>query len=184
MFKKIYTRCLSPPPKFGEILVIGGGLDKGFYGNINLNMFACQFKRRIKLSYTSQYLKNYLVAKTKSNFRMFWTNQQSSNNSCFLGILFNSILIILAQSVMNLVLEEIIKNTVDIKIDDNLYDNHRLFKEKILFSDVGLDSLDVMELTLAIESRFNTKLPTQLFVQLNSFQELANALAKQSTILE
>ena len=27
----MYTRCLSPPPKFGDILVIWGGLDKGFY---------------------------------------------------------------------------------------------------------------------------------------------------------
>ena len=33
--KKNLYPLSKPPPKFGEILVIWGGLDKGFYGNIN-----------------------------------------------------------------------------------------------------------------------------------------------------
>ena len=31
--QKILYPLSKPPPKFGEILVIWGGLDKGFYGN-------------------------------------------------------------------------------------------------------------------------------------------------------
>ena len=77
-------------------------------------------------------------------------------------------------------LEEIIRSTVDLKLENDLYQDHKLFKTKVLFSDIGLDSLDIMELTLTIEERFNMKFKSEIFTQLNSFKEMADALIENA----
>ncbi|CAI2379994.1 unnamed protein product [Moneuplotes crassus] len=73
-------------------------------------------------------------------------------------------------------IETSLKEVACHEIEQKYFQDDYLFKEVINFSKFGLDSLDVMQLTVACQDSLDVELPAEVFVNLKTFKALKRHL--------
>ncbi len=78
-----------------------------------------------------------------------------------------------------MVIEEIIEKVNEIFVDEFEVDGDLIASELNLKDTLGLDSLDYVDLVVAIESNFGVKLGEADFVGISSFQDFYNLIERK-----
>lgn len=73
--------------------------------------------------------------------------------------------------------EEIFNKVVDVLVEQLGIEKEKVKKESEIMTDLGADSLDVVDVVQVLEEEFNVKVPNEDIEKLKTVEDIANYIA-------